>query len=190
MGKFLLGKAEPETPEEAALRAAKRKAEADEWARKREEDMRLAVPRRIETLRKEAAAKVAEANQLDALLKEYPDLRMYVGRWEKRAFYSKTVNSKVNRFDLRHNCGCCADSPLEIWPYLETPFGNVYSDPTEFRVGERASLGGDKPYDGWDDKMRAAGIPDAIIGAVAAHFEQCAKEAREALDAEYGDGSE
>jgi hypothetical protein len=122
------------------------------------------------------------------MLKAYPNLRKRVGRWEKVAYYSKDVNTVVDRFDLRHNCGCCNDSPLEIWPYLETPIGRVYSDPPEFRVGEKSYFGGDKPYDAWDATMKAAGIPDVIIGAVSVHFERCAKEAREALDEEYGGG--
>jgi hypothetical protein len=141
----------------------------------------------IEVLRKEAAAKLAEASSLEAMFKAYPNLKKKVGRWNKVAYYTKDVNAQVDRFDLRHNCGCCSDSPLEIWPYLETPYGRVYSDPPDFWVGERADYG-DRPNPGWDDKMRAAGIPEAVIGAVAMHFEERVKAAREAFEEEFGDG--
>ena len=160
------------------------------WRAKQEEAIRLAVPNDIARLRKEAAERVAEADKLESMLKEYPDLRKSTGRWNKVAYYTSAVNSKVNRFDIRHNCGCCSDSPLEIWPYLESPIGNIYSEPAKFIVGEKSYYGGDKPYDGWDTKMRDAGIPEAIIGSVRIHFERCAKEAREAVEEEYGDGSE
>ncbi len=167
---------------------AKREAEAAAWKAKQEEDIRLAVPRDIERLRKEAAEGLAQAGKLETMLKEYPSLRKFTGRWNKVAYYTREVNSKVSRFDLRHNCGCCSDSPLEIWPYLETPIGNIFSDPPKFVVGEKSYLGGDRPHAGWDATMRAAGIPEEIIGAVSMHFKRCAEEAREAIESEYGDG--
>lgn len=160
------------TPEEAAAAEVEAQRRQEEWQRKVDEDARLAVPKAIEKLRKEAAEKLAKANEIEALLKEYPDLREKVGRWNKVAYCSKAVNPKVNRFDIRHNCGCCNDSPLEIWPYLESPLGNIYSDPPKFVVGERHWMGGDKPYGGWKREMQEAGIPEGIIGAVSMHFKK------------------
>jgi hypothetical protein len=130
----------------------------------------------IEKLHKEAAEKALEAERITRLLTSYPDLQKYVGRWEKIAYYSASVNSKVDKVDLRHNCGCCSDSLLEAWPYLETPDGNVYSDPPEFRVGEQHYLGGDKPYSGWKDELRKAGISEVIIGVIKEHFSKDKEE--------------
>lgn len=144
----------------------------------------------VDKLRQEAAEKLSTANSIEARTKEFPNLRRHVGRWEKVVYCTKDVNANVTRFDMRHNCGCCSDSPLEVWPYFETPNGPIYSDPPMFFVGERGPYGGDVPEPGWDDKMRAAGIPEIIIGAVGVHFERCAKEAREAVEEVYGDGSE
>lgn len=136
----------------------------------------------ITKLRNEAQSKEAEAKQLEALLAEFPDLQKYTGRWKKVAFYSKAVNQHVERFDIRHNCGCCSDSPLEVWPFLETPHGKVYSDPPKFVVGEQHWISGDRPYDGWKDKLQEAQIPEVIIGTVEMHFKQCAKERRELVE--------
>lgn len=145
----------------------------------------------IAGLRKEIDGKRAEADRLSRLAEAYPGLRKHVGRWNKVAYCSSDANPKVTRFDLRHNCGCCNDSPLEIWPYIETPHGNVYSDPPMFRVGEREpTYGGDIPRAGWDDEMKKAGIPESIIGAVSMHFKRCAKEARETAEAIYGEGGD
>jgi hypothetical protein len=171
------------TPEQkAAADAEHAKWAADSAKRLKdyEEAVRLAVPRDIETFRKEASEKLAEASRLEAMLKVYPNLRKHTGRWNKVAYYSKDVNALVTRFDIRHNCGCCNDSPLEVWPYVETPFGNVYSDPSMFRVGEKEPFyGGDVPHKGWDKTLRDAGIPESIIGAVSMHFRQEAEEAKE-----------
>lgn len=131
----------------------------------------------LDKLNKEAVEKTAEAERLVRLSAMFPDLQKHVGRWNKVAYYSVSVNSKVERFDLRHNCGCCSDSPLEVWPYLETPEGNVYSDPPSFQVGEKHYLGGDRPYPKWREKLQAAGIPEVVIGAISMHF-QVDKDAR------------
>jgi hypothetical protein len=168
---------EPTPEQQAAAEASRRKA-AEEWQKKVEEDARLAVPRAIEKLRKEAAAALAQADQIESLLKEYPDLRQFTGRWNKVAYYSKSVNTKVDRFDLRHNCGCCNDSPLELWPYLETPGGNVYSDPPKFIIGEKHWIAGDRSEVGWKESLKTAGLPETIIGAVSMHFRKCADERR------------
>lgn len=180
---------EEETPEQKAAReaeAAKWKADQEKRQREYEEAIRLAVPRDIEQLRKEAAEKLALATQLEQLLAKYPNLRKHTGRWNKVAYYSKDVNALVDRFDMRHNCGCCNDSPLEVWPYLETPLGKVYSEPSMFRVGEKEPFyHGDRPYKGWDKQLRDAGIPEPIIGAVKMHFKREADEARELADSLY-----
>jgi ribosomal 50S subunit-associated protein YjgA (DUF615 family) len=180
---------EEETPEQKAQReaeAAKWKAEQEKRQRDYEESVRLAVPRDIAQLRKDAAEKLALADQLEQLLVKYPNLRKHTGRWNKVAYYTKDVNALVDRFDMRHNCGCCNDSPLEVWPYLETPLGKVYSEPSMFRVGEKEPFyHGDRPYKGWDKTMQDAGIPESIIGAVKMHFRREAEEAKELADRLY-----
>jgi hypothetical protein len=142
------------------------------------------IEKEIEKLTSESSKSQDEADRLSSLWAEYPDLKRQVGRWHKVVYYSQTVNAEAQRFDIRHNCGCCNDSPLEIWPYLETKYGNVYSDPPCFRVGERHWIAGDRPYDGWEDKMHEANIPENVIGAVQIHFEQGREERRRAAEDE------
>lgn len=166
---------EAETPDqrtERETREAEARARDVAWRQEREDAVRFAVPRQIEKLRKEADAKRVEADKIEALFKAFPSLMRHVGRWEKVAYYSKDVNERVDRFDMRHNCGCCNDSPLEVWPYLETPNGPVYSDPPSFQVGEKHWISGDKPYANWRGKLGEAGIPATTIEAVGRHFEQ------------------
>jgi hypothetical protein len=157
------------TPEEAEARDAARRAEAEKWRHERAEAVRLAVPRTIAALRAESLEKITQADKLAALLGEFPDLRRWEGRWKKVVYYSATVNGRVTDFERRHNCGCCHDSPLEVWPYVETEHGRVYSDPPMFSVGEQYD-GGDRANPGWDDNMRAKGIPDPIIERVSHLF--------------------
>lgn len=136
-------------------------------------------------LQEEASKKQAEAERLQKLSASVPNLQKHVGRWNKVVYYSPDANPKATRFDMRHNCGCCSDSPLEVWPYMETEHGNVYSSPPCFQVGERCYLGGDTPYPGWEGKLKEYGLPEVIIGAVRMHFERCKQEALEAVEGAY-----
>lgn len=153
------------TPEEQAARDAEAKRKQEEWTAKMEQQARDAVPNRIAELRQELAS-------LEGMQAMFPDLRRYKGRWEKVAYYSKQANTQVTGFDQRHNCGCCNDSPLEIWPYLETLHGKVYSDPPSIQVGEAHHMGGDRPYPDWQTRLRDAQIPESIVEAIAQHFKK------------------
>lgn len=129
------------------------------------------IERAISDLRKSAEKQIAEASEIEAKTKEFPDLKRYVGRWNKIAYYSRSVNEKAADYDVRHNCGCCDDSPLEIWPYVETSVGRIYSDPPSFMVGGRdPGRGGDTAYLGWEEKLRSAGISDTLIERISCHF--------------------
>lgn len=150
------------SPEEAA---AKRKAESEAWAKKIEENQRLAVPREIDKLQKELAS-------LEGKFKLFPDLRRYEGRWGKVALYAKSANSQVTGYDTRHNCGCCVDSPLELWPYAETEWGPVYSDPPKFHVGHGDGHFGDYESSEWETQLEAAGIPLAPFAALHGKFKK------------------
>jgi hypothetical protein len=37
-------------------------------------------------------------------------------------------------------------------------------------------MGGDRPYSGWREKLKSAGIPEDIIGAIGVHFKQSREE--------------
>lgn len=142
------------------------------------------ILKEIQKLHGEIEIKKKEVNNLLNLIEIYPDIRKETGRWNKTVFCSKLTNNIVTKFDMRHNCGCCNDSPLEIWPYLETPHGNVYSDPPKFVVGEMHWISGDRPYENWNKKMRDHNIPEAIIDAIQVHFDNCKARRKELLENE------
>ena len=138
----------------------------------------------VHKFEKESHEKQREAARLRRLLAAFPDIEVQYGRWEKVAYASKSANSRVNECDMRHNCGCCLDSPLEVWPFLETPDGKVYSNPSKFIVGEKHHSWGDKAYPGWKKELREAGIPEALIQVVADHFKKDAQERIEYAEAD------
>jgi hypothetical protein len=138
----------------------------------------------IAGLSQQAGDLLREQIRLKHLAENFPDLKKYVGRWNKVAYYSKSVNGKANQADVRHNCGCCRDSPLEVWPFIQTKHGPVFSDPPSFTVGEQHWIAGDTPYPGWKQKMRDAGINEEIISLVQRRFDAGREERRELAEEE------
>lgn len=131
----------------------------------------MSVQDEIAKLEKETTEKQREADRLRQLQEMFPDIQRQVGRWNKVAYASKSVNTKVDKYELRHNCGCCPDSPLELWPYIETELGRIYSNPAKFTIGESNYRQGERSYPGWDAKLRAEGIPEAMIERVGYLFD-------------------
>jgi hypothetical protein len=113
-----------------------------------------------------------EAERLDNLTKLYPDLEEYTGRWERSVVCSVSVNGLVTDFDSRFNCGCCSDSPWEVWPYLKTPYGRVYSNPARFSVGTKYDHDIAIPDKDWKKDLLRAGIADTVIEKISEVFEQ------------------
>ncbi len=130
----------------------------------------------ISTLQGEIAEKQREVERLGKLLAAFPDLQRDMGRWKKVVYSSRTVNEHVTDYERRFSCGCCSDSPLEIWPYLETPDGKVYSNPSCFIVGEKHRISGTASQPGWQDQLRSARIPEAIIERIAQGFRDDGEE--------------
>jgi len=75
------------------------------------------LSKKIETLKKEAEEKSKEIERWEKIYKKYPNARIITGRWNYIAVSDESVNNKVDEVYIRHNCGCCDDSPLEAWPY-------------------------------------------------------------------------
>ena len=98
----------------------------------------------------------------------YENLKINTNRWKTKRLYTKQVNEIVNGVEIRHNCGCCSDSDIEVWPYyLGDGINdiNIYSDPIPFIVGE-----GDTPDENWQQQFIDAKIPQNIIDMVEQWF--------------------
>lgn len=89
----------------------------------------MAIDQDIDELRR-------RADELETLRAEFPDLREYPTRWRK-VLVSKAVNAKPEGAYTSHACGCCNDSPLYAWFYVQRGKTRVYSDPPFVCVGEK-----------------------------------------------------
>lgn len=106
------------------------------------------------------------------LTKRFPDLKEHLNRWKHRRLCSKSFNSMTVSAEISHNCGCCSDSPLEVWPYVEVDGIRVFSDPPVFAVGERSNSRGEIEYEGWQETLKKDNISQAVIDYVQAYFDK------------------
>jgi len=106
------------------------------------------------------------------LYAEFPDIWMHSSRWHTQRMCSVKVNPIATHVDIRHNCGCCSDSPIELWPYLEFRGHKIYSDPCGLCVGEANYGDGENPREGWQDLLRGHKLNETIIEQVARWFEK------------------
>lgn len=130
------------------------------------------IEHEIESLQKEVDLKLNEINNLKSLSKIYPNLKKHTSRWKQVRYYSKNVNSLVTDCDIRHSCGCCPDSPLYVWPYIETAHGKIYSDPPSFCVGEMDNYYADEPLKNWKELLKNADISNVVVEIIKEYFNQ------------------
>jgi hypothetical protein len=99
-----------------------------------------------------------QADRLERLKAEFPDLRRVHTRW-REVLASKHTNDHPEGVEVKHACGCCNDSPLQAWFYVTRDRERVYADPPEIRIGTKnpyARYGGpdDDWYPDWEEKVR------------------------------------
>lgn len=140
----------------------------------------------IDKAKSDQEAKEKEYLRIQQLAALYPDLERFEGRWKRVVYMSTSVNILVTHVFFRYNCGCCDDSPLEAWPYLNTECGEVYSKPAVFYVGEKHWVSGSKPNSGWASALKNNNIPDNIIELIRNKF-RLDRDARIAMATEGGD---
>lgn len=107
---------------------------------------------------------VSKFVKLLSLRDDYPDLEIFVDETGKRYYCSKSLNDKVELIETRQT-GRHDGSPLFIWTYIVMPFeGKVYSSPPCHLVAHAMVKGfGEKPVQGWDRQLKAAGLNKYII---------------------------
>lgn len=121
-------------------------------------------------LREKIITQVEDLNKQIAILSKFPDVEEYRGRW-KTIWKSPSVNSLVNDVHIHHNCGCCEDSPLEAWPFIEVDGVCIYSDPPRFVVGEKSGSG-EREYVNWSKALVDKGIPQKILDKIQENFDK------------------
>lgn len=129
----------------------------------------MSIEKYIQKKEKEIEDLSKEVEGIKKLLKIYPDLKYHTNRWGTIRLYSKSVNPDTTSYDMGHNCGCCDDSPLEVWPYIEIDGLQIYSDPPIFMIGEKDSWSNEyseSAYPGWDKEMGEAKISKTVIDKI------------------------
>lgn len=134
----------------------------------------------VNELEKQIAELNRKKNKVERIRELYPDLQTHRDRWSRERYQSKAVLTQATHIELRHSCGCCNDSPLLAMPYVKVGDEQVYSDPIQIYIGERAYAGGDEWDPDWREKLQALGIPAVAIESIADQEDVRTYEEREA----------
>ncbi len=139
--------------------------------------LNLCTHERIETqlnnYKLQSRVKIALSNP--ELVLEYDDIYIDTSRWNTERYCSSHVNSLCSEVEIRHICGCCSDSPIEVevWPYIVNNNDiRIYSDPPGFIVGNGNFYGKEIPYDDWKVKLKDNNISDIVINKVTVWFNE------------------
>lgn len=125
----------------------------------------------IEKLKKESKELAQKADTLEILLQKFPDLTRRTNRWNKERLCSAKVSGIATNCEIHHNCGCCADSPLEVEPYIEENGVRLYGLPYSVFVGSRNEYEyGDVPYPDWEQKLDKLGVTEEVKEKVRCYF--------------------
>lgn len=112
-----------------------------------------------------------EISRTEKVLGLYTDIEESRDRWGDIKLSSPSINAETDNILINHNCGCCPDSPLQVWPYKIIEGFKVFSKPACFMVGEQNQWGyGEIEYDGWQDKLRKENITEIVINKVQEFF--------------------
>jgi hypothetical protein len=106
------------------------------------------------------------------LLKNFPDTHYHTSRWGTRRLTSKLANAKCTDIDIGHNCGCCNDSPIEVWPYFKVGELKLYAAGIPFSPGESWDHVAERPYEGWEEQFIKNQIPEGVINKVQVFFDE------------------
>jgi hypothetical protein len=123
----------------------------------------------IDKKESEAKRELSRLADVRSLLEKYPDLELHVNRWNQERLMSSLV--VATDVDIGHNCGCCADSPVEVWPFTKEGETKIYVKGIPFIVGEKNSYEyGEVAYEAWDKKLREKGLSEELIKQVASYL--------------------
>jgi len=126
----------------------------------------------MNTLLQKIEDQITELNNKKKVIEKYFDISEYTDRWGTKRLSTSAINKEVDCVMIKHNCGCCPDSPLEVWPYKLIDEIEIYSKPAYFFVGEQNAYGyGDKPNNDWQKELRDAEIPEFIIEKIQEYFD-------------------
>lgn len=134
----------------------------------RHETTQAFLKKKIEELRKS----IAYYEGIQAILDNDGQMIEETHRWDKECFCSPRINPIANRWEVRKNCGCCADTIIEAFPYVEENGLKIYTQPSVFVIGQANYGNGIIPTEKWEENMAKANISPAIIGDIRSYLEK------------------
>jgi len=132
--------------------------------------MSITAEEQLKILEGEREKLTLRIGQLRSLLKQYPDLGMSRDRWGKEVVFSNSLRSRDDlQYLIKNNCGCCSDSPKELWAYITLddgktlPISRVYTESHNMFIGVDATGYRTTPHSEFVEKLRKKGYSEKFI---------------------------
>ena len=139
----------------------------------------MTIEEKIEKIKAEIEKLQSEWVLMEAAKAAYPDLKVHTNRWGTVRYTSAKAIALADKIEIAHNCGCCNDSPIELWPYMEYKSGGInvafriYAEGIPFCIGEKCcGCYGEKFDYGFGEKLRQKGLSEEIIKQATEWFEK------------------
>ena len=125
----------------------------------------MSIQAEIQRLAEEKSSIHSRIEKLQGMLALYPDLVREAGPKGIR-YTSASIAAIALAFDIEDSCECCRDPSIQVWPYVPTPFGKIYSS-SGISVGTRIKhevVGSHCVINSWWKRsLKEALMPEEII---------------------------
>lgn len=138
----------------------------------------MQIQEKINKIREEIRKGEAEIKKLEVITSKFPDAYIQQDRWKTERVFSETATPLCDKYEWKHSCGCCSDSPLFAYPYLETEFGKVYAHGAPFRILDRDEWGSGNYLRNKFD-VRATALSDSMKSQIQDHIDRWATKDKE-----------
>lgn len=126
------------------------------------------VQKRLDELNAQVKTTHDETMEIINLFDQLPDLEITYDRWKVKRYSSLEVNARATKYYTGYSCGCCSDSPLFLYPFIELDGIRVHTKPVRFYIGERCEYTEDGIRYDTDclEEMKKQGLSSILIDEV------------------------
>ena len=96
------------------------------------------VQKRLDELNAQFKTTNDEILEILKVYEQLPDLEITYDRWKNKRYSSLAVNAKATEYYTGYSCGCCNDSPLFLYPFVEINGTRVHTKPVRFYIGDKS----------------------------------------------------
>jgi len=129
------------------------------------------LDQKIESIRNTTHDSILELEKLKEIATKFQDINIINTKSSKIILCSKSVNNKVNNFNISKSCTCCEDAFLDLVSWIEVDGINIHSDPYYICIG-RVLYNNIRIDHNWEDILKKYNLPKAAFDYTSKYIEE------------------